>query len=198
MAKTDSGSPGRPRRAETDQRIRDAALHLLRSEGPGPVNIDAVAVRSGVARTTIYRRYRSREELMTALLDDLVDEAMPAPSAEMPEKVLWLLERIQAVLDDGIGRGGVAAVLTGSDPAFTTALRTRMTDRLETLQEAMEADVRAGHFDPGVDPDILISVLFGAYLGEVLRYAEVRPGWAARTVKLLTPALSAGRRDPRS
>ena len=186
-----TAGPGRPRLAQTDQLIRDAGLELLRTQGPGAVNIDAVAARSGVARTTIYRRYRSRQELMTALLDDLVDPGLPAPTLPVPEKLRWLLERILLLLEDGIGRGGTAAVLADSDPAFTHALRARLADRLTALERSMAADVEAGHLNPRVDPDTLVGLLFGAYLGELLRYGEPRPGWAERTVELLTAAVTA-------
>jgi AcrR family transcriptional regulator len=187
---------GRPRLAETDRLIRDAAAELLRAQGPGAVNIDAVATRSGVARTTIYRRYRSRDELMGAVLDDLVDSGLPAPTLPVPEKLAWVLERIFVLLEDGIGRGGTAAVLTGSEPAFTDALRARLADRLGGLRREMAADVGAGRLNPRVDPDTLVGLLFGAYLSEVLRYGEPRPGWTERTVDLLAPAVMWGdRRD---
>ena len=183
---------GRPRRAETDRLIRDAALELLRSQGPSAVNIDAVASRSGVARTTIYRRYRSRDELMTDLLDGLVDAESPAPTLPVPEKLRWVLQRILGLLEHGIGRGGTAAVLTDRDPVFTSALRSRLAEQLRVLQEAMANDVESGRLDARVDPDTLVGLLFGAYLAEVLRYGAPRPEWADRTVTLLAPAVSTG------
>ena len=185
-----SSGRGRPRLAQTDQLIRNAALQLLRTEGPDAVNIDAVASRSGVARTTIYRRYGSRGELMQAVLDELVEEGLPAPTLPVSEKLDWLLQSILEVLDNGIGRGGVAAVLTDSDPEFTNALRDRMANRLRVLEQEMTADIDAGRLDPRVDPDTLVGLLFGAYLSEVLRYGEPRRGWAQRTVALLAPAVT--------
>ena len=188
-----SAGRGRPRIAETDLLIRDAALELLRTQGPSAVNIDAVAVRSGVARTTIYRRFRSRGELMQAVLNELVEDGLPAPTAPVPEKLHWLLQSILEVLENGIGRGGIAAVLTDSDPEFTSALRGRMADRLRVLEEAMTADIAAGRLNRQVDPDTLVGLLFGAYLSEVLRYGEPRAGWAQRTVELLAPAVTTER-----
>jgi len=154
------------------------------------VNIDAVAVRSGVARTTIYRRFRGRDELMHAVLNQLVEDGLPAPAAPVPEKLHWLLQSILEVLENGIGRGGIAAVLTDSDPEFTSALRGRMAERLRVLEEAMTDDIAAGRLKPQVDPDTLVGLLFGAYLSEVLRYGEPRPGWAERAVELLAPAVT--------
>jgi AcrR family transcriptional regulator len=182
---------GRPRSTASDRSIHDAALELLRTQGPGAVNIDAVAARSGVARTTIYRRYRNRDELMAAVLAQLVGTAAPAPTLPVHQKLRWVLDRVGEVLEHGIGRGGVAAVLTGSDPAFTDALRDRLADQLRVLGRAVDDDVDAGTVQEHVDPDTLVGLLFGACLGELLLHGALRPGWADRTVGLLAPAISA-------
>ena len=182
---------GRPRSAETDRSIRDAALELLRTQGPGAVNIDAVAARSRVARTTIYRRYRSRDELMSAILDQLVEVVVPGPTLPVPDKLRWVLDRVVEVLEHGIGRGGIAAVLTRSDPAFTDALRERLAAQLGALTRAVDADVEAGELRPDVDPDTLVGLLFGACLSEMLLHGALRSGWADRTVDLLAPSIRA-------
>lgn len=190
MNEVGAAGRGRPRRAATDRAIRDGALALLRTQGPTAVNIDAVAARSGAARTTIYRRYRSREELLGAVLDELVDDDLPAPTLPVADKLRWVLERVLRVLDEGIGRGGTAAVLTDSDPGFTAALRERLADRLAALATAMAEDVDAGRLARRVDPDALVGVLFGAYLSELLRHGTPRDGWIDRTVDLLAPAVT--------
>jgi AcrR family transcriptional regulator len=180
---------GRPRSAGTDRSIRDAALQLLRTQGPRAVTIDAVAALSGVARTTIYRRHDSRADLLAAILDELVATAAPAPTLPVTEKLRWVLVRAAAVLEEGIGRGGVAAVLTGSDPAFTDALRERLTAQTRALTEAVSADVEAGLVGADVDPDALVQLLFGACLGELLMHGRLRRGWIDRTADLLAPSV---------
>ena len=181
---------GRPRSPETDRLIREAALPLLRTQGPTAVNIDAVAARFGVARTTIYRRYRSRDDLVGAILEALVATPVPAPTLPVREKVRWVLENILRVLEDGIGRGGTAAVLNDIDPSVTTALRERLTDRLRVLIQAMVTDVEAGRLSHRVDPETLVGFLFGAYLSEILLHGAPRTGWVHRTVDFLAPALT--------
>ena len=53
--KDDAGRPGR--RRKTDERIAAAVMLLLRENGPDAVTMDAVTSVSGVAKTTLYRRY---------------------------------------------------------------------------------------------------------------------------------------------
>jgi AcrR family transcriptional regulator len=186
----DHGGRGRPRLESTDQRIVEAALALLRSKGPGAVNIETVAARSGVARTTIYRRYGSRDELMTAILDRVIEPSAPAPDLPVPEKLRWLLERIGEVLGNGLGRGATASVLADGDPEFTRAIRARLDARLRSMTEMMDVDIAAGRLRPHIDPDTLLGILVGAYLAEVLRHGAPRSGWTDRTIELLIPALT--------
>ncbi len=186
----DQGDPGesrrgRPRQPEVDDRIRASAFALLRGGGPGAVTIDAVASHSGVARTTIYRRYSRREELLATILDEIVEGPFAPPDQSLEDQLHWALERARVLLEEGLGRGGTAAVLADSDPEFTEALQRRLCNALGVLREAIAAGVETGRLEPEVDPDALVGAVFGAYLAEVLQYAAPRPGWEDRTVALL-------------
>ncbi len=56
--------PGRPRSAQAHKAIIDATLELLAEEGFQGLSIEAVAARAGVGKTTIYRRWASKDELV--------------------------------------------------------------------------------------------------------------------------------------
>ena len=47
---------------QRDEAITAAVIELLRTKGPKAVNVEAVAAQAGVAKTTIYRRFRDRED----------------------------------------------------------------------------------------------------------------------------------------
>jgi len=57
-------APGRPRSAQADRAIIDAIVDLLVNRGYREVTIEAVAARAGVAKTTIYRRWPSKAEMV--------------------------------------------------------------------------------------------------------------------------------------
>lgn len=181
---------GRPRRPETEQRIADATLALLRESGPSAVNVASVSARSGVARTTVYRRYRDRTELLRAALGPVTDRGTPAPESSVRDKLVWLLTRTQEVVSHGIGPGGVAAVLSGNDPEFSTALRDSLDSGLTPLVEQLGADVAGGRVGSHVDPGTVVDLAFGAYLAELVRSPEPRAGWMERTADLLAHALA--------
>lgn len=177
---------GRPRSAAVDRRISDAALALLREGGPGAVTIDGVAQRSGVARTTIYRRHVDRQALLDAVLGDLLAQPLPPPKLPLPDKLRWILLQVEDLLEDGLGRGCLAAVLTDADPDFSRALRQRLEAHLEALCGLVQDDVDAGRVGAEVEPDALVGLLVGAYLGEVLRHDRPRPRTVDSLVDLLT------------
>jgi AcrR family transcriptional regulator len=60
---------GRPRRAGADEEILAVARELLRERGFAELNVDEVAARAGVAKTTVYRRWPTKASLVAALLE---------------------------------------------------------------------------------------------------------------------------------
>ncbi len=68
--------PGRPRDERADQAIMTATLDLLSEVGPTGLSVEEVATRAGVGKTTIYRRFATKDDLMVAALATLND-ALP-------------------------------------------------------------------------------------------------------------------------
>jgi len=64
---------GRPRDPSADRAILDVATRILQKEGYRNLNIERVAEESGIAKTTIYRRYRDRQDLAAAAVGSLLD-----------------------------------------------------------------------------------------------------------------------------
>lgn len=62
---------GRPRRAGADEEILAVARQLLRENGYRDLNVDVVAERAGVAKTTLYRRWPSKGALVAAAIESL-------------------------------------------------------------------------------------------------------------------------------
>jgi AcrR family transcriptional regulator len=63
--------PGRPRSAQAHKAIIDATLELLAEEGFQGLSIEAVAARAGVGKTTIYRRWSSKDELVMDAISEV-------------------------------------------------------------------------------------------------------------------------------
>jgi AcrR family transcriptional regulator len=75
MASSASVPPARQARPTADARTRilDAAYELFSQRGLQAVGIDALIARSGVARMTLYRHFRSKDEVILAFLEQRED-----------------------------------------------------------------------------------------------------------------------------
>jgi AcrR family transcriptional regulator len=90
---------GRPRDSSRDLAILDATLSLLTEVGYEQLSIEAVAARSGVAKTTIYRRYRDKAALVAAAVEHRAPASPPKPGGkvlreELLSLVAWLAQSI--------------------------------------------------------------------------------------------------------
>ncbi|WP_369252146.1 TetR/AcrR family transcriptional regulator [Geodermatophilus amargosae] len=68
---TRAGRGGRPRDPSRDDVIRAAILQLLGEVGYGALTMDAVAAEAGVGKATIYRRWRTKQDLVVDTVSDL-------------------------------------------------------------------------------------------------------------------------------
>jgi AcrR family transcriptional regulator len=62
---------GRPRSEEAHRAILAAVVELLPEHGIGGLTIEAVAAPAGVGKTTIYRRWKTKNELIVAAIEML-------------------------------------------------------------------------------------------------------------------------------
>jgi AcrR family transcriptional regulator len=60
---------GRPRREGADEEILRATRELLAENGYAAFNVDLLAARTGIAKTTIYRRWPAKGALVAAAID---------------------------------------------------------------------------------------------------------------------------------
>ncbi len=62
---------GRPRDPSREEAIRAALLRLLGEVGYGGLTMDALAQEAGVGKATIYRRWRTKQDLVVDSISDL-------------------------------------------------------------------------------------------------------------------------------
>ena len=177
--------PGRPREASVDQRLHAAVLDLLREGGPGAITMDGVASTSGVAKTSIYRRHPNRADLLTTVLSNAIGVPDVPVEGTVREKIRSALEQVWHQMGDVLGPGGLAAIVGNSDPEFTHLFRAALRPHVDILVSRIREDVDAGLLRRDLDAEGVVSLMVGAYLGELVRHGDVEPDWLDRTLELL-------------
>ncbi len=88
----------RPRNAAIAGKVLAAAAEELRRGGYEGLSIDRVAERAGVAKTTLYRRWPSKAELVVALITTLREDVPFEPSDDPRRDLTELVTAIAANL----------------------------------------------------------------------------------------------------
>lgn len=179
------------RRKRVEDAIAESALHLLRTGGPRAVTVEAVAAHSGVAKTTIYRRHLNRRDMLSSALNLLAAPRPLDPDTDAAGRLRWLIESSVETIEDGIGLGGFAALLTGDDPEFTALFRRILADQRAELTAATDAAGPDGGLRPDIDTATLIDAVVGAYVAERARTGRVEKGWKERLFALFWPTVRA-------
>src|SRR5213594_2178768 len=98
-------APGRPRSQRARRAVLDAARALFEKGGYAAATVEAVAVRAGVAKTTIYRWWPNRASLLVEVLVEEAAVVAPPPEGRDPLRALRTELRRGAVAANGfIGR----------------------------------------------------------------------------------------------
>lgn len=189
--------PGRPRQADLDRRISDAVLALLRERGPGAVTMEGVAARAGIAKTSIYRRHPNRSELITSVLKEAIGKPQVPLEGTVREKIRIALGQAWRQMTDVLGPGGLAAIVGNTDPEFTGLFRAALRPYDKALVARIRDDVGAGRLREDLDADGVVSLMFGAYLGELIRRGRVSSGWLDRSMEMIWSVMAGDDDDPR-
>jgi len=175
ISQTTKSSPGRPRSTEVNQAILQATLDLLAEVGYQGLSIEAIAARAGVGKTTIYRRYHSKEELIAEAIEH------NRPQLVIPDTgSLWAdLEEIHkqaAEIDlSPLGRQTIAMIisLASTVPHFAEIYwKKYVIPRRKVASVIFERAKARGELSPEVDADLICDLMTGLLFKSILFQPE--------------------------
>ncbi|MFP5321515.1 MAG: TetR/AcrR family transcriptional regulator [Acidimicrobiia bacterium] len=146
-----------PRVSESRRRVHQAALAELVEVGYGGLTIDAIATRAGVARSTVYRHWRSVRDVVVSALEARSTQPPPRPSQEPRERVVALIGHLIEAL--GGPGGSLAIALAGAAQADAELARLVHADAARRFQGLLDAVADAA---PELDAELAASALAGA------------------------------------
>ena len=156
---------GRPRDTRADRAMLDATLELIAEVGVHEFRTEDVAARAGVGKGAIYRRYRSKDELVTAAVGALVSEEIAIPDTGSTRGDLLVLMREAVDLYCGSLAGRLMPNLVGEmaqRPELTRAVRERfLAGRRKALAAVLRRGVERGDLRPDLDVELALDVLGG-------------------------------------
>lgn len=129
-----------PRAQRSRAKILDAVRAILFTEGPEAISHQHVADVAGVGRATVYRHWKSPEEMVYALLDDNPFRILDAPSQEsLEERLVSWLTWVTRLFSDPQRRAVILHVLsrTATDARANSLRNNRIAELAEHLDAAI-------------------------------------------------------------
>ncbi|WZH54149.1 MAG: helix-turn-helix domain containing protein [Nocardioides alkalitolerans] len=138
MATSESGRP----RPTVRERLQQAAFELFDEQGYDGTTVDAIAERAGVGRTTFFRAFRSKEEVIFPHHDELLEQVRGRlDAASERHSLVAVFEASRLVLKHYLNEGELAQRrydLTRSVPS----LREREIAGMQQYQRAFREYIR--------------------------------------------------------
>ncbi|GAB2663189.1 TetR/AcrR family transcriptional regulator [Gordonia jinhuaensis] len=169
---------GRPRSEQARTAILAATAEVLADSEPGAVTIEAIATRAGVSKTTIYKWWPTRVELILDSLATTTHQTRQiTPGLSTHDALVEHLQRLIDLLSDPATGGHVVALTAEAlrSPSAAAALAEKwIGPRRETGAQIMRDGIARGDLRSDLDIDLALDELFApSYYRATYRYAAV-------------------------
>jgi|SRR5271163_2745916 len=153
-------APGTVRPGGRTSRVRsvvlDATLHELAERGYAGLSIERIAERSGVNKTTIYRRWQNKEAVLVAAIDDMTEDLYPLQATGSIEEYLRSYARrlVDLLTDDSPTVAGALRALfsdAAREPQIGELKRNFFARRDRDAASMVDAAIKLGELPTDVD-----------------------------------------------
>jgi AcrR family transcriptional regulator len=154
---------GRPRSVEADQAILAATLKLVSEHGVAGLTIEGVAAEAGVGKTTVYRRWKTKTELIIAAVSQLAPPPGVFPDTGSFTSDLELFGQAQRARTEGTRLLNVAPRIlaeSADDPELHDGFVERVITPLRAvIRQIVERGQERGDLRTDIDTEALVDYL---------------------------------------
>ncbi|MFC9682933.1 TetR/AcrR family transcriptional regulator [Streptomyces sp. NPDC056948] len=182
QSRSPASRTGRPRSAAADAAILAATREALVELGWSKLTLGDVATRAGVAKTTLYRRWAGKNELVVDAVAELFDELELPDSGSLAADIEGVVLQFATILARPEAKSGLMAVVSEAtrDDALRERIRASVVERQKRLVVEGRSRAQArGELPPEPDPesaartaDLIFDMVAGAVVHRTLVSAE--------------------------
>jgi len=179
-------SPGRPRSEDADRAILRAAIEVLAERGAAGFTMDAVAEAAGVAKTTIYRRWTSKDDMLLDAVRATAASIDPPDTGSVRSDLLAMLSEL-ARLFTMTPAGDAARALIGEfaqNADLARAFRgSFLTQRIAITESVLRRGVERGELRADADTRLVTEMLIAPmFFRHVVSGEPLDAAFAARVI----------------
>jgi len=184
---------GRIRSEEARSEILDAASELLEECGYRGVTMEGVAKRSGAAKSTVYRWWKSKAQLVMEAFTHTVAERMPQPdTGRVRDDLIAFTTQLYDVVNHPLRVRALRGLMAEAqlDPDFEEPFRTWVGSRRGVVAAILTRGKDRGELRPDLDLDYAVDLLFGPFWYRLLvGHAPLDPAQTATHIDHLLDGL---------
>ncbi|WP_414578112.1 TetR/AcrR family transcriptional regulator [Anabaena sp. CCY 9402-a] len=158
---------GRPRSTQSHQAILQATLELLAEVGFDVMSIEAIAARARVGKTTIYRRYTCKEELVADAIENVREEVLIPNTGNFWGDIDALIENAARITLSPLGRQTVSMIISSaySNSQFAQIYWTKyLQPRRQAFAIVLERAKARNEIKTESDPDLVFDIMSAVML----------------------------------
>lgn len=142
------------------------AVELVREVGVSGFNIDEVARRSGVAKTTIYRHFPTKNQLLVAALDGSMTVPSTPDTGSLRNDLLEFLAEVRPVFADVSVRTVFFDIYAAAarDPELRELQRSMLHARAAPTRAIFEHAQARGEISPDLDYASAVEIMEGTFI----------------------------------
>ena len=167
MSDTNKKQPGRPRSVQSHQAMLRSTLELLAEVGYDAVSIEAIAARAGVGKSTIYRRYTCKEELIADAIENIREDVTIPDTNNLWGDIDALIQSAAQITLNPVGRQTVAMIVSSasSHPEFAQIYWTKyLQPRRQAFSVVLERAKARNEIPADLDPGLIFDIMSGIML----------------------------------
>ncbi len=156
---------GRPRSAEADAAILAAASDVFCEVGYEGLSMECVANRAGVGKTTIYRRYPTKLDLVMATVEQLSAGTVLTPdTGHLRSDLIALGQRLHAMFTESNAGKAIPMTLAAKarNPELAVAHEAFVLGRRAATVEVIQRGIDRGELAADADPWVIADLVTGA------------------------------------
>lgn len=200
MSKTNKRTSGRPRSTKSHQAMLKATLELLGDVGFERMSIEAIASHAGVGKTTIYRRYSNKSELVADAIESIRQDVVIPDTGNLWQDLDELIENAAQITFTPLGRQTVAMIISSaaSNSQFAQIYQTKY---LQPRKKAFAVVIERAKTRNEIQIDLDSELIFDSMSG-IMLYALIFPptaeSWTEYVKRALHLLLQGGLISPQS
>jgi AcrR family transcriptional regulator len=161
---TEGRARGRPRDARVEQAVIEATIAEIDEKGLRNATMEAIALRAGIGKATLYRRWPNKEALLYFLADQLSEAYEPLDTGDLRKDLRSVFEPLVTE----VYQGPVATLMTtfiaeaARDERIRHFVTELIAERRTGAKRVFARAKRRGELRRGVDVDVALDMMYGA------------------------------------